>query len=613
MGERQQASRRAANAISHSERRGAAGKETAVQRTAVSPSDDNACYDEARATSSENGERAPDWVPDDDLMCAFGLGTDYSAPNDAPGQAPGTPVSSGSQVDAPAAAYNRAGFVDSDDGSNIRTRPAELLGSIPLTAAPLPPATRVFVSGHHPQTPDWWYVTAFLPDSIVRGYVQGLRIATELPEPTARLYQIQPGDTAEGLARKEFSSAARDGHDLRYYENVLLYVNQQHGRAGMRGAYQEPGLLGGGSNNVQLEAGRRIWLVSSAYARALESAVPDGSLTNGAVAKVKRFAGHVEDLLASVTQFPAHLPEVAGEYARAIHDHAAQIVGVLAGFLMAEAASMALAVTPGGQIPAIMIQLALAAFGAHGAATAAVQALEHAGRWLQLAWNASGREQRIAEASKELVRMLVSVAMAALAFLGVKANMGKAASFAAGSMPAMMPALAVSGGGEIAEAGAAVAAGIPEPFGPFGTAMAMSTNDSARSPTPGEGPDPSRFNSPARRHRAADVRMKTVAKADNTVIEPGVDVTADIAAIRSGQVPRVRGQYTVNGRTYGEHGGTLFPISGRGFHYLTRPQFKALGVYNEFGNTPRAMEILDNMGIASTDRASALRVHEAIQ
>jgi hypothetical protein len=76
---------------------------------------------------------------------------------------------------------------------------------------------------------------------------------------------------------------------------------------------------------------------------------------------------------------------------------------------------------------------------------------------------------------------------------------------------------------------------------------------------------------------------------------------------------RVNGNYVINGRTYGVHDGTLFPISGPGFHYLTRPQFKAFGVYNEFGNTARAAEILDKMGIATSDRAEALRVFEVIQ
>ena len=392
------------------------------------------------------------------------------------GSAPGSSVTA---VDAPVAGNSRPGFIDNDDGSNIRSRPAELDGSKTLTDAPLPSATRVFVSGHHPQSADWWYVTAFLPDAIVRGYVQGLRVTTDLPEPTAKLYQVKSGDTAEKLAAQEFASAVRDGHDLRYYENVLLFVNQTHGRAGVRGSYQDPGLLGGGSNNVQLEAGRRIWLVSPAYARAVEGVIPSGSLTGGGVAKAKRFAGHVEDLVASITEFPQHVREIGGEYGQAIHDHAAMIIGVTAGYLMAEAASLALAMTPGGQLPAAMIQLALAAFGAQGMATAVVQAVEHASRWMSLAWTANGKEDVIAAASKEFIKMLVSVLMAALAFAGIKDNIGKATALAADAMPAVVPAAAIAGGGEMAgpDATTAVKLGAPQPHGPLGTAMAMSTKD----------------------------------------------------------------------------------------------------------------------------------------
>src|SRR5262249_55454848 len=154
---------------------------------------------------------------------------------------------------------------------------------------PLPPATRVFVSGTHPSAPAWWYVTAYLHDrTMVRGYVQGERVNTELPEPLAELRQLVGGETAEGLAKEKFGGAVTDGHDLRYYENVLLYVNQ--GRAGIRGTYQDPGIFGGGGNRIQLVAGHRIWLVSAQYAKALQRAVPSGSLTGGAVAKVKRFA-----------------------------------------------------------------------------------------------------------------------------------------------------------------------------------------------------------------------------------------------------------------------------------------------------------------------------------
>ena len=327
-------------------------------------------------------------------------------------------------IDPPQPAIDKPGFIDSDDGSNIRTGPAELQG-VALTAQPLPPATRVFVSGQHPDAPGWWYVSAFLPSAIVRGYVQGFRVNTDLPEPTARLYQIKAGDTAERLAVQEFSSAVRDGHDLRYYENVLLAVNRD--RAGIRGTFQDPGILGGGANNIQLEAGRRVWLVSPAYAQALEGKVPDGSLTGGLHARARRALGHIDDLVQSVTGSPRYFGAVAGEYADAIKEHLPEIIGITAGFILAESASAFLAATPTGvgQLAAVIIQLALAAFGAKFAADACGQALEHGQHWLGRAWTAHGDPEKLATASQDFLKMLVSIAMAALTIAGVRANVGK--------------------------------------------------------------------------------------------------------------------------------------------------------------------------------------------
>jgi hypothetical protein len=396
-------------------------------------------------------------------------------------RAPASPAGAPPTADPPTPGINKPGFIDHGDGSNLRSGPAEL-GGQKLRDTPLPPATRVFVTGTHPRASEWWYVTASLPDhSMVRGYVQHFRVTTDLPEPTAKLHQIQSGDTAERLAVQEFSGAVRDGHDLRYYENVLLYVNRERGRAGITGTYQDPGLLGGGSNNIQLVAGHRIWLVSPAYARALESVVPSGSLTGGAVAKVQRFAGHVEDILESVTESPSHFGEIAGEYAEAIRQHLPEIIGIVAGFIMAEALSAFLAATPTGvgQIAAIVIQLGLAAFGAVGLVQAGIEALKHAEKWLTLAWSANGKQDQLALASKEFLKMLVSIAMAALAYLGVKGNLGKAVKIA-GSLPppSAMPALAVAGGGTLevgAGAGAGVAIGGPGVAGPVaGGGMMMS-------------------------------------------------------------------------------------------------------------------------------------------
>ena len=119
------------------------------------------------------------------------------------------------------------------------------------------------------------------------------------------------------------------------------------------------------------------------------------------------------------------------------------------------------------------------------------------------------------------------------------------------------------------------------------------------------------FGEPHARHTATRVKQGTVAKNLNTVIEPGVDVAGDVAAINAGKATRVKGNWVVNGRTYGvEEGGRLFPIEGSGFHQLSRGAFKALGVFNKFGNTPRAAEILSLMKATEADKAAALRVWE---
>jgi hypothetical protein len=361
----------------------------------------------------------------------------------------------GSDVTPPTAGIDKQGFIDTSDGANLRTGPAEAGGKL-VRDPPLPPATGVFVSGTHPSAPAWWYVTAYLDGTMVRGYVQNFRVNTDLPEPTAKLHQVVDGDTPGKLAALKFGSAVSDGHDLRYYENVLLYVNREHHHdAGIGGAYQDPGVLGGGSNNIQLVAGHRIWLVSPSYAKALESVVPSGSLTGGAVAKVKRVAGHVEDILRSVTESRNHFGEVAGEYAQAIHEHLPEIAGVVAGFLMAEATSALLAATPTGvgQIAAVVIQLALAAFGAAGMVAAVVEAVHHASQWLTLAWTAKGDDAKIGAASIEFLKMLVSIAIAALSYLGVKGNYGNAVKIASSMPTGALPALAVAGGGQVSGAG----------------------------------------------------------------------------------------------------------------------------------------------------------------
>jgi hypothetical protein len=380
----------------------------------------------------------------------------------------------GPAVTPPAAGIDQAGFIDRKDGANLHTDPVGSADAL-VRDRPLPPATRVFVSGTHPRGADWWYVTAFLPDAVVRGYVQGFRVTTHLPEPLAELHLVTDGETAEGLAKQKFSGAVSDGHDLRYYENVLLHVNQDRHPPGVRGTYQDPGLLGGGSSNVQLVAGELIWLVSAPFARSLQSIVPAGSLTGGAIAKARRFAGHIENILRSVTESRHHFGEVSGKYAQAIRDHLPAITGIVAAFITVEATSAFLATTPTGvgQIAAVVIQLALAAFGAAGMIVAGVEAIQHASAWLTIAWTADGKDDRIAAASIEFLKMLVSVAIAALSYAGVKGNFGNAVQIASSMPTGGLPAFAMAGGGQM---GGGVAAGTGVLIGPSTGSLGVAGN-----------------------------------------------------------------------------------------------------------------------------------------
>ena len=375
-------------------------------------------------------------------------------------------------IATPVGGIDKTGFIDNSDGAFLRTGPRDAGGTL-VRGAPLAPAIRVFATGRHPSAPEWIYVTAFLAQEMVRGYVQSLRINFDLPEPLAELRQLHGGETVEGFAKEKFGHAVRDGHDLRFYENVLLHVNQ--GRAGISGTYQDPGVLGGGANNIQLTAGHRIWLVSAEFAKSLESIVPSGSLTGGAVARARRFAGHVQDILHSVTESRHYLGEVAGEYAQAIREHQNAIFGIVGGFLMAEAASALLAATPTGvtQIIAVLIQLTLSALGAAGMVEAGAATMQHGAAWLTTAWTASGKVEKLADASREFIKMLVSLAMAALSYLGAKGNYGNALKIANSIPTGGLPALAVVGGGQMGGAGAGTGVLVGPSTGSLGIGGAM--------------------------------------------------------------------------------------------------------------------------------------------
>ncbi|WP_208721353.1 AHH domain-containing protein [Corallococcus aberystwythensis] len=319
------------------------------------------------------------------------------------------------------------GFIDHRDGANIRTLPAELTGSMCLTRMPLPSGTRVtFIRNPaRVQQQGWAYVGTEVQGHLLRGYVQALRITTRLPEPAATLYEVRSGDRLEPIAARIYKKAIKPGRDLRFYENVIEHVNAQSGR---------DGVIRHSDGDVRLVAGKRIWLVSVEFANRLQEIVPSGSISREAIAKARKVARHLEDVITSVETSWNYIPEVAGEYAGALWEHRNEIIGIVLVFIGAEALSLLLALSPTGvgQLAAAVIQLGLAAFGAKGVIDAGVESLKHAQAWLTQAWQANGSKEKLKEASKSFVRMLTSIAMAALAVLGMKANMNRGLKLAQG-------------------------------------------------------------------------------------------------------------------------------------------------------------------------------------
>jgi len=75
------------------------------------------------------------------------------------------------------------GFIDNSKGATMYSSPAPV-GGAAVRGEPLPPASRLYVSGTHSRLKDWWYVTAYIEQTMVRGYVEAFRVNVDLPEPS---------------------------------------------------------------------------------------------------------------------------------------------------------------------------------------------------------------------------------------------------------------------------------------------------------------------------------------------------------------------------------------------------------------------------------------------
>jgi len=103
-------------------------------------------------------------------VCGGVAGAIIAAGRRRPAEVQRAPASPGATADNRSAnrrLSNLPGFIDTSDGANLRTGPAETGGQDRHRCAAFHPRPGLFVRRYASEArPAWWYVTAFLPDKI---------------------------------------------------------------------------------------------------------------------------------------------------------------------------------------------------------------------------------------------------------------------------------------------------------------------------------------------------------------------------------------------------------------------------------------------------------------
>ena len=339
---------------------------------------------------------------------------------------------------------DQIGFINQTDGAQLHAYPTGT-----KTNNLLKPATQVTLIGKYRYDHGWSYVRGIQDGTMIGGWLQTARVNLNLPEPRAKLHLVKNGETAERLAVQNFRDHVKPGQDLRFYENVLAYINRKDYPNTVIPAIQALGVTVSG---VQLNPGL-MWLVSPEFAKTLQGVVGSGSITGGAVAKARTANHAVTDTLESITLAISNASGVMSKDAwEAVSQNWRELLNGLLLFVGAEALSGALAVAPDptmlSKIAASAIQFGLSAWGASGVVAAGGKSLEMGTAWLNTAIHANGDHKKIEKASLELIRMLEFMALAALAVFGAKGNAAKGLKIAS---EIKMPPL--GGQGQVAMAG----------------------------------------------------------------------------------------------------------------------------------------------------------------
>jgi hypothetical protein len=164
---------------------------------------------------------------------------------------------------------------------------------------------------------DGWY--KIISETGQQGWIPTVSVALEPPEPSAELYEVQPGDKAINLAGRWYGPpggwkrwwwpGSDDAGDARFYVGALAFANK--GRAGMpspadlteRDAWMQ----------VRVIEGLTIWKPSKQFLQTLRGKVSSGSITKELWEDVKKVAKAIWEFVVFAAAFIAGLLYGAGE------------------------------------------------------------------------------------------------------------------------------------------------------------------------------------------------------------------------------------------------------------------------------------------------------------
>lgn len=339
---------------------------------------------------------------------------------------------------------NKVGLVawDGKPPLKLRAKPsteAAVLAELPLN-------TLLQVIDHPAGDASWYHVSTQGSKTAAAktGYVAAGYVKTNMPEPSARLYRVQPGDTAIGVAQKYYyTEAGKWGMDLRFYVNVLAYVNKM----------QVPNDTAGWKQ-MKLTAGNFIWIPGKGFAKGLKGKVNSGSRSYNVADKLG-IAGYIEGIVQKMEDFK-NAVGYSGQYLGAavkkrFSEAIMNSLQALLDMLLISAGVLAVTTALGAAIGAL--------FGGVGAAPGAaigfdigMLLLEWMGlaflikwiadavmkiggmfvKFLKTVWNADGNLDKLkkggkefAEAIAELLGTLLEAAVMWVASMGIKAGMNK--------------------------------------------------------------------------------------------------------------------------------------------------------------------------------------------